>query len=84
MNEKNDERTEARTEVIMSRSLKSFADLSLEVIPVDAIDNKDVSFPAPSPQARLLAATTPLEQLMERRRHPLADTNRWHHGGINE
>jgi hypothetical protein len=70
----------------MSRSLKSFADLSLKVIAVDTIDNRDVSlqFQASSPQATSPAATTPLEQLTERRRDLLADTNRWHHGGINE
>lgn len=70
----------------MSRLLKPFDELSLKVIAVDNIDNRDVSlqFQTSNLQARSPAATTPLEQPMERRRDPLADTNRWHHGGINE
>ena len=70
----------------MSRALKSFADLSLKVVAVDTIDYRDVAlqFLASSTQARSPAATTPLEQPLERHRVPLAETNRWHHGGINE
>ena len=70
----------------MSRLLKPFDELSLKVVAVDTSDNRDVSlqFPASSPQATSPATTTPLEQPMERRRDPLADTNRWYHGGINE
>ena len=70
----------------MSRLLKPFDELPLKVIAVATSDNGDVSlqFPASNLQAKSPAATTPLEQLMERRRDPLADTNRWHHGGINE
>jgi len=70
----------------MTRALKSFDELSLKVIAVGTSDNGDVSlqFPASKLQARSPAATTPLEQLMELRRDPLADTNLWHHGGLNE
>jgi hypothetical protein len=85
---KNDERTEARTEVITSRLLRRFDDdaLSLKVIPVDTSDNKDVplQFPAPIPQATSAGATTPLEQPMDRRPNPVAETDRWYHAGINE
>jgi hypothetical protein len=70
----------------MSRALKSFADLSLKVVAVDTIDNRDVAlqFPASNLQARSPAATTPLEQLMERRRNTLTESGVWHHGGLNE
>jgi len=42
-----------KKEVIMSRLLKPFAELSLKVIAVDTIDNSDVplQFPASSPPA---------------------------------
>jgi hypothetical protein len=70
----------------MSRLLKPFDELSLKVIAVATRGNMGVAlqFPALNLQARSPAATTPLEHLMERRRKALADTNRWHHGGINE
>jgi hypothetical protein len=41
-------------------------------------------FPALNLQARSPAATSPLEQLMQRRPAHLADTQGWDHGGINE
>lgn len=70
----------------MSRLLKPFDELSLKVITVATSDNRDVAlqFAASNLQARSPAATTPLEQPMERRRDPLADTHEWRHGGINE
>ena len=70
----------------MSRALESFADFSLKVVAVRTADNSDFEFeyPASGPQATPTALTTPLEQPMERRREPLAGTNEWHHGGINE
>lgn len=70
----------------MSPLLESFAVLPLNVIVGATSDNRDFSlqFPASNLQARFLAATSPLEQFMERRPDPLADTNEWHHGGINE
>ena len=70
----------------MPRALKSFADFSLKVVAVRTADNSDFEFeyPASGPQSTPSALTTPLEQLMERRRDSLADTNRWKHGGINE
>ena len=66
----------------MSRLAKPFDELSLKVIAVA----RDVSlqFPASNLQARSPAATTPLEQFMERRRNTLVETVVWHHGGINE
>jgi len=70
----------------MSRLLKSFDELSLKVIAVATSDNRDGSlqFPASNLQARSPAATTALEQLMERHRDPPAETHGWLHGGINE
>jgi hypothetical protein len=70
----------------MSRALKSFDALSLKAAAVDTVDNRDVSlpFPAANLQARSPAATTPLEQLMERHRNILAESSVWQHGGINE
>jgi hypothetical protein len=70
----------------MSRVLKSFDGLSLKVVGVATSDNTDVALPNPasSPPARSAAATTPLEQLTERRLDPLVDSIRWQHAGINE
>lgn len=70
----------------MARALKSFADLSLQVITVAASDNSEVSLQIPVSNllARSPALTTPLEQLMERRHNPLAETHGWRHGGIND
>jgi hypothetical protein len=70
----------------MSRLLKPFDELSLKVIAVATSDNRDVGvqLPASNQKARSPAAMTPLEQPMERRRDPLADTHEWRHGGINE
>jgi len=70
----------------MSRSLKSFADFSLKVVAVRTADNSDFEFeyPASGPQSTPSAWTTPLEQRMERHRDPLAETDGWRHGGINE
>ena len=70
----------------MSRLLQPFDELSVKVVAVATSDNRDVAlqFPVWNLQARSPAATTPLEQLMERHRDPLGDNYRWHHGGINE
>jgi hypothetical protein len=70
----------------MSRLLQPFDELSLKVIAVATSDNRDVGLqlPASNQQARSPATTTPLEQPMERRSEPLADTHEWRHGGINE
>jgi hypothetical protein len=70
----------------MTRALKSLADLSLKVITVGASDNRKVALQMPV--SNLLAnsppLTTLLEQLMERRRDPPAETHGWRHGGIND
>ena len=70
----------------MSRALKPLDELSLKVIAVATSDNRDGSleFPASNLQARSPAATTSLEQSMERRRDPLTEFPGWYHGGINE
>jgi hypothetical protein len=70
----------------MTRLLKHFDELPLKVITVAKSDDEEVSsqFPALSPQTKPLAATTPLEQLMEPRHDPLAETHGWRHGGIND
>ena len=70
----------------MSRSLKPFDGLSLEVVAIDTIADRNVSrqFPAPRPQAQPLGAAIPLLLPTSRHRVPFADTDGWHHGGINE
>jgi hypothetical protein len=70
----------------MSRSLKSFADLSLKVVAVRTANNSDFEFefPASGPQSPPSALITALEQLAGGRRVPVADTYGWHHGGLNE
>jgi hypothetical protein len=80
------QQNETKTEVIMSRRLKSFADLSLKVVAVRTADNSDFGFefPSSSPQTTPSALTTPLEQPMERRHDPLAEYPGWYHGGLNE
>ena len=71
---------------IMSHIVKSFAELSWQVVALDTIDNRDVSLqllasslPGTSP-----GTATPLEQAMQRGRDLLAQIGAWHHGGINE
>jgi len=70
----------------MSRALKSFADFSLKVVAVRAADDSDFGFefPASGPRSTPSALTTPLAQLAERRRDPLAEYPGWYHGGLNE
>jgi len=76
----------AKTEVIMSRSLKSFDELSLKVVGVRTADDSDFEFefPASGPQSTPSTLTTPLQQFAERRRDPVPEVLTWHHGGINE
>jgi hypothetical protein len=80
------QKNEPRTKIIMSRSLKSFGDLSLKVVAVRAADNSDFGFefPASGPQSTPSALTTPLEQPAARWRASLAETDGWQHGGLNE
>ena len=70
----------------MSRSLKSFAEMSLKVVAVRTADDSDFGFefPASGPQSTPSALTTPLDQSAQRRRDPLAEYPGWHHGGLNE
>ena len=70
----------------MLRSLKTFANLSLKVVAVRTADDSDFGFefPASGPQSTSSALTTPLEQPTGHRRAPLAKTDGWHHGGLNE
>jgi hypothetical protein len=71
----------------MSPVPKPFTVLSLNVIAGTTSDNRGLllQLPALNLQARTSAVTPPaLEQLMERRLDPLADTGGWQHGGINE
>jgi hypothetical protein len=80
------QQNETKTEVIMSRPLKSFADLSLKVVAVRTADNSDFGFEFPSSHAQSTpcALTTPLEQSAGRRRDPLAEYPGWYHGGLND
>jgi hypothetical protein len=79
-------KTEFKIGVIMSRSLKSFADMSLKVVAVRTADDSDFGFefPASGPQSTPSTLTTPLEQPAERRRDAPAEMATWRHGGINE
>ena len=71
---------------IMSHILKSFAELSWEVIALNTINNRDVSLQllALSPPGTSPRWATPLELAMHRSRDLLAQVGAWHHGGINE
>jgi hypothetical protein len=77
---------EASNELIMSRGLQSFSDMSLKVVAVRTADNSNFgfAFPASGPQSTPSTLTTPLEQPDQRRRDRRAENQGWHHGGINE
>jgi hypothetical protein len=79
-------KAEAKFEVTMSHSLKSFADLSLKVVAIRAADDSEFEFefPASGPPSTPSALTTPLEQPAERYGDPQAEIHTWHHGGLNE
>ena len=70
----------------MSRFLKSFDELSLVSVATETIADRSVSlqFPASRPQATSPGAAILLVQPTGRPRAPFADTDGWHHGGINE
>ena len=71
---------------IMSRILKSFAELSWQVVAPDVIDDRDVSFRLLArilPRA-LLGTGTPLVAVVQNSRELRVDIGPWHHGGINE
>jgi len=70
----------------MSRFLKSFDKLSLELVAIDTIADRNVllQFPASRPQATSPGAANSLLQPTGRPRAPFANTDGWHHGGINE
>jgi hypothetical protein len=82
----NAEKPKSKAKVMMSQSLKSFADMSLKVVAVRTADNSDFEFefPASGRQSTPSAPTIALEQVAELRRDPLAQCPRWYHGGINE
>src|SRR5437867_9843498 len=73
-------------EVIMSRDLKSFAEMSLKVVAVRTANDSDFEFefPASGPLSTPSTLTTPLEQSAEGRRHLLPEILGWYHGGIND
>ena len=71
----------------MSRLLKSFDELSLELVATDTIADRTVSLQllASRPQVTSPGAANPLVQPTGRSGAPFADTDDgWHHGGINE
>ena len=70
----------------MSHFLKSFDKLSLELVATDTIADRTVllRFPASRPQATSPGTANPLVQPTGRPGAPFADTDGWHHGGINE
>ena len=70
----------------MSRFLKSFDELSLELVATNAVAKRNVPLEFP---AFLAQAISPVAAnlLVQPTGHPsalFADTGRWHHGGINE
>ena len=71
---------------IVSDTVKSFAELSWQVVALDTIDNRDVSLQllASSPPGTSTGTVTPLEQAMQYSPDLLAQIGAWHHGGINE
>jgi len=75
-----------KTEVTMSRALKSFADFSLKVVAVRTADNSDFEFefPASGTQSTPAPLTAPFVQTTERRRDPLEEYPGWHGGGLND
>jgi len=80
------EKPKSKSEIIMARPLKSFADFSLKVVAVRTADDSDFGFefPAASPQSTPSALTTPSEQPGGRGRGPLAQYPGWDHGSRNE
>ena len=70
----------------MLNAVESFAGLSLKVVAVRAADNSDFKFEFPdsAPPKTATALTAPLQLLEQPRLELLADTDGWHHGGINE
>ncbi|MGD0259792.1 MAG: hypothetical protein ABSD29_08185 [Verrucomicrobiota bacterium] len=74
------------TPQIVPDIVKSFAELSWQVVALDTIDNRDVSLQllTASPPGTSSGTATPLEQAMQRSRDLLAQLGPWHHGGINE
>ena len=70
----------------MARLLEPFPVVPLKLLAIDAIADRNVSlqFPAGSAQATFPGAAHPLVQPTGRPRALFADTDGWHHGGINE
>ena len=70
----------------MLNPMRSFAELSLNVVAVRTAVNSDLQFEfsASGPRSTPYALTTPLEQPMQRSRDPFAQIDGWRHGGINE
>ncbi len=70
----------------MSRILKSFAELSPQIVAPDVTDDRDVSLRLLDrilPRA-LLGTGTPLVAAMQSSRELRVELGPWHHGGINE
>ncbi len=71
---------------IMAYLLKSFADLSWQMVVLDDPDDRKVGWQllTLSPQASVPVATTPAVPATPRWRVLPIDTHGWRHGGINE
>jgi hypothetical protein len=83
----NAEKPKSKTEVIMSRLLKSLDDMSLKVVAVRTADNSDFGFEFPGSglqSIRSARTTRPEQPAEQRRRDSLAAHPGWHHGGLNE
>jgi len=70
----------------MSHILKSFAELSWQVVGLDPIHNRDLSLQllASIPPRTLLGTGTRLVAAVQSSRDLLVQIGPWHHGGINE
>jgi len=70
----------------MARLLNPLAELPLKLLAMDTNADKNVApqFPVSRPHAAPPGAAIPLVPTTGRPRAPFADTDGWHHGGINE
>jgi hypothetical protein len=70
----------------MPRSLKSFDELSFELLAANTIGDPNVSLPFSASRMRAASPdpANPLVQPTTLPRAPLAYTDGWRHGGINE
>ena len=71
---------------MMTNRVKSFDELSLKVVAVRAAENSDFQFefPASDRPSTPPDLTTPLDQPGQPPLLPFAQSEGWHHGGLDE